>query len=64
MGLIRQDETEAFQGQMQASAAVGTHSPVHTGSPMASMVTDPCITEEQNAWPNALFMHFPGPHSI
>ncbi len=57
-------EIERIQGQLQASSVAGIQPPVQTGSPKALMVADPYISAEQNACPNALIMHFPGPHSI
>jgi hypothetical protein len=51
-------------GQLQADADAGTQPPVQTGSPELLIVTDPPCSAEQNACPNALIMHFPGPQSI
>lgn len=55
---------EGLYGQIQASADASTQWPVQTGSPEMLMATDPFSSEEQNACPNALIMHIPGPHSI
>ena len=38
--------------------------PVQTGSPKALIVADPYISAEQNACPNVLIIHFPGPQRI
>ncbi len=46
-------------GQLQASALAGTQFPVQTGSPKAVTVADPSLSDEQNAFPNALILHFP-----
>jgi len=51
-------------GQLQADADAGTQSPVQTGSPEILKVIDPPCSAEQNACPNALFLHCPGPQSI
>jgi hypothetical protein len=60
---IRHEIGEVY-GQLHASADAGMQPPVQTGSPNAVMVADPYISAEQNACPNAVIRHFPGPHSI
>jgi hypothetical protein len=50
-------------GQLQADADAGTQPPVQMGSPELLKVIDPSCIAEQNAWPDTLILHLPGPQS-